>query len=201
MMNGRLCVFVMGVCLAALAGCSTERQPDPGISTASTTTEGKDSVQDTNVVQVTATVEAIDQKTRMVTLRGPEGKLITFKAGEDVRNLAQVKKGDQVVATYYESVALRVRKPGEVEPGVEAAEATDRAKVGEKPGAASAQTVTVTTTVEKIDRKKETITLKGPEGKLTTVKVREPKRLDKVAVGDRLQITYTEAVAISVEKP
>ena len=201
MTNGRLCVFVMAVCLAPIVGCSTERQPEPGIAAGSATTEGKDSLQESNVVQVTATVEAIDQKTRMVTLRGPEGKVVTFKADPSVRNLAQVKKGDQVVATYYESVALKLRKPGEAEPGVEAAEATDRAKLGEKPGAATASSVTVTTTVEKIDKKNETITLKGPDGKLTTVKVREPKRLDKVAVGDRLQITYTEAVAISVEKP
>src|SRR5512135_1538941 len=45
---------------------------------------------------VTATVEAIDQKTREVTLKGPKGNTITFTAGPEVKNLAQVQKGDQV---------------------------------------------------------------------------------------------------------
>jgi hypothetical protein len=50
-----------------------------------------------------------------------------------------------------------------------------------------------------IDKQKNTITLKGPEGKLTTVKVQDPTNLEKVKVGDELMITYTEALAISVE--
>jgi hypothetical protein len=32
------------------------------------------------------------------------------------------------------------------------------------------------------------------------VKAQDPKNLEKVKVGDELEITYTEAVAISVEK-
>jgi hypothetical protein len=43
------------------------------------------------------------------------------------------------------------------------------------------------------------MTLKGPEGKLAVVKVQDPANLEKVKVGDELMITYTEALAISVE--
>ena len=44
------------------------------------------------------------------------------------------------------------------------------------------------------------LTLKGPEGNVVRVKVMDPKNLEKVKVGDKLFITYTEALAISVER-
>ena len=61
------------------------------------------------------------------------------------------------------------------------------------------QTATVTATVTAIDKKKGTVTLKGPEGNLVTAKAEDPKNLDKIKVGDELLITITEALAISVE--
>jgi hypothetical protein len=63
-----------------------------------------------DVTKVTATVEGIDYAKRLVTLKGPEGNMVTFKAGEAVRNLDQVKVGDKVVAVYLESVAVFVRR-------------------------------------------------------------------------------------------
>ena len=58
----------------------------------------------------------------------------------------------------------------------------------------------VITTVEKIDKKKETVTLKGPDGKSVTIQVRDPKNLDLVVKGDQVEITYTESVAFAVKK-
>ena len=60
---------------------------------------------------------------------------------------------------------------------------------------------TVTATVVGLNKKKGTITLKGPRGKTVTLAAREPKRLEPVEVGDLIEAVYTEAVAISVEKP
>jgi len=195
-------VLVGTLCATVLAGCSTSRNAAvPSASVAAVEEDGKDGIERANTLTVTAVVEAIDQKTRMVTLRGPDGDVVTFKAGDEVRNLAQVKKGDEVEATYYESLSVRVRKPGEATPGVTVAEDAERAKPGEKPGAAGARVVTVTATVEKIDRKKQTVTLRGPEGNQRTIKVKNPAHLEKVKVGDLVEFTFTEAVAIAVEKP
>ena len=36
---------------------------------------------------------------------------------------------------------------------------------------------------------------------MTTIKARDPRNLERVAVGDLVEITYTEAVAVSVDKP
>ena len=61
--------------------------------------------------------------------------------------------------------------------------------------------VTVNTTIDANDKTAETVTLKGPKGNTQVVKVRDPANLEKVAVGDHVIITYTEALAVKVAKP
>jgi len=156
--------------------------------------------QTSSLVEETATVEAVDQTTRMVTLKGPKGNSVTFKAGEEVRNLAQVKVGDEVKFAYYESLAVRVLKEGEAFPASGESSAMARAKPGEKPAGVVGTEKTVNATITAIDKKAKTATLKGETGKSVTVTPLRPEKLDEVKVGDRLVITYTEAVAVSVEK-
>ena len=50
-------------------------------------------------VTATAVVQAVDQKNRLLTLKGEDGKVFTIKVGNEVRNLAQVYAGDTVKAT------------------------------------------------------------------------------------------------------
>jgi ribosomal 50S subunit-recycling heat shock protein len=153
-----------------------------------------------STVTVTATVTAINHKTRSVTLKGADGKSVTFTVGDSVKNLAQVKKGDQVTATYYESLAYDVMPAGSGQRGVAMAEAAGSAQPGEKPAGMGARAITVTAKIKAIDKKQQTVTLKGPQGKMRTVKVKNPANLEKVKVGDLVQITYTEALAIAVEE-
>jgi len=152
------------------------------------------------IVEKKATVEAIDQSTRMVTLKGPEGDSVTFRASDEVKNLAKVNVGDTVKFAYYASVAVRVLKAGEAFPPASQSAEMARAKPGETPaGAVGAQTV-VNATVTAIDKKAKTATLKGEDGKSVTVTPLRPEKLDEVKVGDRLVITYTEVIGVSLEK-
>ena len=64
-------------------------------------------------VQLSATVESIDKATREVTLKGPNGKTRTVKAGDEVKNFDSLKEGDQVVATVTEALAIGVSKPSQ----------------------------------------------------------------------------------------
>jgi Cu/Ag efflux protein CusF len=157
------------------------------------------SVEKHKLHKLTATVEAIDQATRVVTLKGPKGNLVTFMAGDAVKNLAQVQVGDKVQVKYEESLVLRVLKPEEASVNQAGATAMT-AQPGEKPAGSAAREVTVTVSIEKIDKKKGTVTFKGPAGGVETIKAEDPKNLDKVKVGDRVAITYTEALAVSLEK-
>jgi len=62
---------------------------------------------------VTATVDAIDKEKRMVTLKFADGRTRSLKLGPEARNFDQIAVGDQVKATYAESVAIGVRKSDE----------------------------------------------------------------------------------------
>lgn len=181
---------LLSICLAVL--CAV------WLTACATPTEQKElAVEKSRVVTVTATVEALDLASRIVTLKGPKGNTITFKADDRVKNLPQVKVGDQVVAEYYQSMAVRMAKPDEEG---EAVHALATAEPGERPAGIEASQMTITASIEAIDKERSFVTLKGPEGNLVTVKVMDPKNLDKVKVGDRIVITYTEALAISVEE-
>jgi hypothetical protein len=201
MMESKLTTTTAALCLSAvIAACAASSKPAapaPQVAAAPLPS----GVVGENVVSVTATVKALDQKTRMVTLQRPDGSLIKFKAGEEVRNLPQVKVGDEVKVTYYESLAYEVKKPGESAPGTKVAEGMKRAELGEKPGGIAGQVTTVTATIAGIDKAAGTVTLRSPEGELTTIKARNPDNLNRVSVGDLVEITYTEALGISVETP
>lgn len=56
----------------------------------------------------------------------------------------------------------------------------------------------VTANVVSIDPSNQTVTLKGPKQTLA-LKVRDPEQFKLVSVGDQVEATYTEALALSVE--
>lgn len=136
-----------------------------------------------------------------MTVTGPRGKTLTLKVGPEVKDLDQVKPGDQLIVRYFESLALFVRKGGEPRAATEGT-AVQVAPKGKKPAAVAVDTVEFRGTVEAIDYAKRRITLKGPEGKTRTIKV-DPsvKRLNEVKKGDQIVVRYTEAIAFSVRQP
>ncbi len=199
MMNAKMRTTTVALCMSAvIAACAASHKEAPPPAPPAPLPSG---TVGENLVSATAKVKAIDLKTRHVTLQRADGSVVKFVAGDQVRNLPQVKVGDDVNVTYYESLAYEVKKPGDSAPGASVAEGVARAKLGEKPGGASVQVTTVTTTIAGIDKAAQTVTLRGPDGDLSTVKVRYPENLNRVAVGDLVNITYTEALAISVEPP
>ncbi len=180
---------------AALAGLLAFVTATPGFAGGG---EKKPSGEMANVQYLTATVEKIDQATRMVTLKGPEGNTVTFRVGEEARNLDKVKAGDTVDVQYYEAVAWQVMKPGTAPEGMSSTTVAERAKKGEMPKGAMGTQTTIVAEVASIDKDGKHVTLKGPKGNTETVAVRNPENLKNVKVGDQVQITYTEAMAISV---
>jgi len=196
-----LTAVVVGFTFLAAAAMAQQEKKDEGAPQAKkAAAEKKPAVAKERVTTVKAKVEAIDLPNRVVTLKGPKGNVFDLKVGEQAKNLDQVKVGDEVVAKYYESVALKVMPPGPAE-GVKTSEAVVAAKPGERPAGMVAKEITATATVEKIDPKKTFVVLKGPQGKEVELKVRDPKNLENVKKGDQVVITYTEALALSVEKP
>jgi Cu/Ag efflux protein CusF len=153
----------------------------------------------TQAIEAQATVTAIDMKTRMVTLKGSDGKESTFYVDERARNLGQVKVGDVVNIAYVEALAWQVRKSTKEAPSATVESGEARAEPGQKPAGAVAQRISITASIEAIDLQNGTVTLKGPQGNTRTIKARDPANLKKVKVGDLVDITYTEMVALKVE--
>jgi Cu/Ag efflux protein CusF len=148
--------------------------------------------------KVTATVTALDQKNRVITLKTPDGLDYTFVVDPAVKNLPQVNVGDTVSATYTEALAYEVKKGGTAAATETIAGGT--AEPGKKPAAALGRQVTLTVSIAAIDPAVPSVTFKGPQGNTRTIKVRDPKKLEGVSVGDTVQITYTEALALKIEK-
>src|SRR5262245_31164384 len=155
-------------------------------------------VETSSLVTVAATVDALDLPTRMVTLRGPKGDLTTFQVDERVKNLPQVSVGDTVTVAYYESWATQLNKPGQ---SAGTAVMTQTAPAGQMPAAFTARRTNVQATVTAVDAGKPSVTFRGPKGNLKEVIVsRDPRVLGQLKVGETYDVTYTEALAVAVEK-
>jgi hypothetical protein len=148
---------------------------------------------------VTGTVEAIQADTREVTVKGAKGNYVTFTAPADAKKFSELKVGDTVTATYYENLVLRVKRPGEKDVDSEKDAITPSAS--KKPGATAASQRTITATITEIDPNIPSITFTGPNNWKYSSKVADKKALASVKVGDKVDITWTEAVMISVQAP
>jgi hypothetical protein len=149
--------------------------------------------------KLTAQVVGLDKATRTVTLKGPKGNVVDVVAGDEVKNFDQIKLGDFVVARYLQALTLELAKTkAGVRSGGER-EAAVRAQPGERPAGAVARQVTVLADVTDVNPKNKTITLKGPKGNVVTLDVHNPDQFKVVKKGDQVEVTYTEALALSVE--
>jgi Cu/Ag efflux protein CusF len=149
--------------------------------------------------KVTATVVGIDATTRVVTLKGQDGKVFNITAGDDVKNFAQLRVGDKVTASYTQALSLELKKGGSGIRESSEKESAVRAPAGAKPGGAVSRQVTILANVVAVDAKKKTVTLRGPHGNLVDLAVQDPAQLKSIKKGDQVEAVYTEAVAVTVE--
>jgi hypothetical protein len=192
-----LVVVSMVGTLVAVAALGMSPSPAP-VMAQTTAPAAKPRGRTATVVTVRGTVEAIDVEKHTVTLKGPKRSL-TVQV-RDPKKLEAIKVGDPVVAKYYEALAFEVKKAGTATPGVTAQQEVATSKPGETPAGVVGERISVTATIVAIDKTAQTVTIKGPEGNTETVKARDPKNLDAANVGDLVEITYTRALAIALDK-
>ncbi|HTP98714.1 MAG TPA: hypothetical protein VMN56_05255 [Casimicrobiaceae bacterium] len=149
-------------------------------------------------VKISATITAIDKATRDVTLKGPQGNLVTVTAGPDVKNFDKLKVGDQVDLQYVEALTLELKKGGGLV--VARTEKTDAvgAKKGEMPGGAVGRQVTIVADVVAVDAAKQVVTLKGPK-QTVDLRIADPEQFKRIAKGDQVEATFTQALAVAVD--
>jgi hypothetical protein len=152
-----------------------------------------------SVVTIHGKIVSVDRPKKLVTLEGPAGKKVTLEV-KNPYNLAAAKPGEPFVAKFYEVVTIRKKKPGESLPPVSTAQGIVSAMPGQTPGAALGNSVQLVATIVAINEDKKTVALKGPDGRVETVKVANPANLKHVKVGNDIVITLTKVMAISLEK-
>jgi hypothetical protein len=191
--------FLPAVALAAALAIAAA----PGHAQTPSNANDVGGVGTSHTVTVRAKVRSVNMKTREVTLVGPGGGTFSVHAGDQVQNLAQVKKGDTVVARYTRSSVIVLSGPGQPTPPNTVTVAGGTAAPGQMPAAEASGRLVVTGTVVGVDLDSHTLQLVNPKGgRVVTVDVTDPERqaqLARVNVGDSLTVVYTEAVAISVE--
>ena len=151
-------------------------------------------------IKGTSTIQKIDSKTREVSLKRADGSMVTIVAGEEVRNFDQMKVGDIVETEIVEALAVllepahsQVRERRDEYSAV-------RAQPGQKPGGKTIHTVDIVATVQDIDAKARTVTVKGAL-QTVTLKVADEVDLSKVKKGDNVRAVYVETVSIQVKAP
>src|SRR5262249_53933526 len=114
----------------------------------------------------------------------------------------EFKVGDDVTAEYFVAVAGELREPTAEEKAspLTVQEGAARASQETAPAAGGVRQIKAVTTVEGIDLPTQMVTLKGPRGKYVTVRAQNPENLKKLQIGDTIVVTYTEALAVSLEK-
>jgi Cu/Ag efflux protein CusF len=156
-------------------------------------------IKETATVERRATITAIDASTRLVTLKGQDGQVFQVTAGPEIANFDKLQVGDVVVANYTESLALEIAAPGAATPGI-----TGSVSGTPAPGKrAMNQQVTATFKVEAVDAAANKVTLSDGAGNSRTIDVRHPKaqeRLKTLKPGEMAVITYTESLALRLEK-
>ena len=174
-----------------VAGCASKDAEAPAPAT--------QSAQRESMLETTAVVEHVDQKTREVRLRGADGTTVTVVAGPEVRNLPQLAGGDVVRLTYFESVAARMAEPAEGGPAIAAAMAA-RAPEGGKPAGLVGGTIDMVVTMVSYDPATAVATVTTPDGATESVVVHPAMRAFAAArrPGERVAVELTRAVAVSI---
>ena len=150
-------------------------------------------------ITATAIVQAVDQKHRLLTLKGEDGKVFTIKVGDEVRNLAQVRAGDTVKATYHQALAVQldtIQGTGVNQRIVTVS--AGRAPAGQMPAGAVEEKVEMIGTILAVDKAKRTVLVQGAVHHVT-LQIPADMDVKDLKAGDQVRAVYTQELAVVVE--
>jgi hypothetical protein len=161
-----------------------------------------DQAERTMAIEIDAEVLAVDLDTRELVLLLPTGEQLTTIVDPAVKRLDEVEPGDLLVVGYIAALAAELREPTEEElenpwvEGVEAGIAGDDMA----PGGALLSAVRAVCTIEGMNRLTGTVTILDSRGNAHVIGDVKAKRIEQLRVGQQVVITFTQAVAIGIEK-
>ncbi len=189
--------------LTVLAAASLLAMPalaqDKASTVAPTVSAIADALAVREKVTATAVVQAVDQKNRLLTLKGEDGKVFTIKVGDEVRNLAQVYAGDTVKATYHQALAVQldtIQGTGVNQRIVTVS--AGRAPAGQMPAGAVEEKVEMLGTILAVDKAKRTVLVQGAVHHVT-LQIPADMDVKDLKAGDQVRAIYTQELAVVVE--
>ena len=181
--------------LLAIVGYAQE----PGATAGSIIKPGAQRTVEVGVITKTWKVTAVDPANRTVTLTSDTGKSNTYKLGDAVHNLDQIKAGDEIKGTLLQSVAVAIRKLNASPPDAGEPITVAVSPKGATPSAI--MTKQITATIVSVDTKARTVSVVGPEGGDQVIQVGPEVRLDGYDTGDEVTLRVTVELVIRMEKP
>lgn len=153
-----------------------------------------------DMVKAEAVVTAIDKKTRTVTLKGEDGNVFDVVVGSAVKNFAQIKVGDRVVAEHMEALTIELSKGSCLRETTEK-DINEAAKPGQKPGAVKGRQIDFVADVKSVDAKAGTVTILGASGRVYKLKIKDTAIMAQIKEGDQVKGSFIEATGIAVVAP
>ena len=151
----------------------------------------------THSVTLSGTVETIDHDKHVMNIKTTDGQFQTVDVPPSVKRFDELKVGDKVSVTYDNTVTARLKPPGEA--SVDTGSKNSTMGQEARPGGTAAVERTMTATVAAIDKDASSITFVGPNGWKYSRRVADPDVLDKLKVGDKVDITWNTNVTVAVE--
>ena len=155
-------------------------------------------------VVLTATVDSVDVKKRIVVLKDANGNLAQMNVSKQVNDLDKVKKGDVFVVEHAQAIAVGlVVEPKDAKPGVSGVRSVVIAGKGSaKPFEETTDTVYATVKIGTIDTKTRIVTFTLPSGEKQKVKVDQSVLgLEKFKAGDDVMVEFVDDTAIGFVTP
>lgn len=143
-----------------------------------------------------ARVESVDHRTRQVLLRREDGSLLTYEAGPEIRNLAQVKAGDVVEAEIRETMRITLTRGPAPREGV--ASGAVVAPEGARPGAAEIDAIRAVGEVEQVDQVARTVAIRGSDGYARQYRVPNNVNIARIQPGDSVSVTLVRRAVVAV---
>jgi hypothetical protein len=147
---------------------------------------------------VSATIVGIEPATRTLTLRGAKGNVVPVVVKKEVTNFDTLKIGDRVDVMMKSALLLKAVKVSGKDDGLRKRVDTEvYAPASDGSGYGTVHQVEILATVQRIDKKNKTITLRGAQrtGSFTLSPAIAAQNLK---VGDTVHAVYISAMAVEV---
>jgi hypothetical protein len=164
-----------------------------------TTRVAAQAVYESTPKTLVATIAVIEKDSRVVTLKTSAGNWLHVTAPDEMEGFNRLKVGDVVTATYFEAIAVRLRKPDDPLPPANPTTIVKRRD--DTPGSRTMKEQSIRATVKTVDQAASSLTVTTAAGEERSLTVTDPAQLKPIKAGDTIDVTYYESLLVSVARP